>query len=307
MVFQTIASFLVGLSGLTGRAAEVANFWIYDTLKISSILFAMVLFIGLIRTYISPEKIRKYLEGRKSITGYFLAAVLGVVSPFCSCSTIPIFMGFTQAGIPLGMTLTFLFVSPMVNTAAVVVLLSTLGLSQAALYITSGIIVGVSGGYMLSRMFGQEDTGAEKSGKGLSETPRMKERWKKAYFEARGIVRDVMPYIVIGVGIGALIHGLVPENFIAKYLSGTLAVPGAVLLGVPVYTNIMGVIPVVGSLLGKGLPIGTGIAFMMSVTALSLPQFFMLKKVMSRKLLITYGLTMSAGIILVGYIGNILL
>lgn len=308
MVFEAIASFVVNSLGLTGRLADTVQFWIYDTLKILFILFAVILGIGYLRTYIKPEKIRDYLKGKHSVFGYLGAALLGIVSPFCSCSTIPIFLGFVAAGIPFGMIITFLFVSPMVNEAAVVVLLGTLGWKVTLAYVLGGVAVGVSGGYLLKKLgfekyLRQFDGAAGNHGK---EDISRKERFDLALEETKSIVREILPYVIIGVGIGAAVHGFVPQELIGKYLTGTLAVPAAVLVGVPIYTNIMGVFPVVESLVAKGLPIGTSIAFMMSVAALSLPQFVILKKVMEKKLIAAYAAVVSLGILILGFVFNFL-
>lgn len=309
MVFEWIASFAVNGLGLTGRLADAAHFWIYDTLKIVFILFTVILGIGYLRTYIKPERIRDYLKGKHSIFGYLGAAALGIVSPFCSCSTIPIFIGFVGAGIPFGMIITFLFVSPMVNEAASVVLLGTLGWKITLAYIAGGVLIGVSGGFILKKL------GFEKyikefdmaSKKHIDEEISKRQRLKLATTEARDIVKQILPYVIVGVGIGAAVHGYLPEELITNYLTGPLAVPVAVLVGVPIYTNIMGVIPVVESLIGKGLPIGTSIAFMMSVAALSLPQFVMLKKVMEKKLIAAYAAIISIGILSLGLLFNLVL
>lgn len=309
MVFEWIASFIVSSLGLTGRLADAIHFWIYDTLKIVFILFAVILGVGYLRTYLKPEKIRDYLKGKHSVFGYLAAALLGIISPFCSCSTIPLFLGFVSAGIPFGMIITFLFVSPMVNEAAIVVLFGTLGWKVTAAYVLGGVTVGTIGGFILKRL------GFEKyikefdmaSQNNVDEDISRRKRFKLAMTEAKDIVRQIIPYVIIGVGIGAAVHGYVPKELIKNYLTGPLAVPAAVLVGVPIYTNIMGVIPVVESLIGKGLPMGTAIAFMMSVAALSLPQFVMLKKVMHKKLILSYATIISVGILILGLLFNFIL
>lgn len=308
MVFDQVANFIVSASGLTGNSAAALVFWIYDSLKIGFILALVVFGVGYLRTYLPPEKIRNYLEGKHKIVGYILAAGLGIVSPFCSCSTIPLFLGFVGAGVPFGMTITFLVTSPMINEAAVVVLLGVLGAKITGLYIGGGILIGIFGGMTLDRLgFGKYvmdfDFGEQC---GCEENPSRGTRVKQAYSEAKDIVGRVFPYVLLGVGIGALIHGFVPQKLITSYLTGSLAVPGAVAAGVPIYTNIMGVIPVAESLIGKGLPVGTSMAFMMSVAALSLPEFVMLKQVMKKKLIVTYAVIIAAGITLMGLSFNLL-
>ncbi len=306
MIFDQIASFIVSASGLSGNAAAALEFWIYDSLKIGFLLTLVVFGVGFLRTYLPPEKVRNYLEGKNIVIGYFLAAMLGIISPFCSCSTIPIFLGLVGAGVPFGMTITFLVTSPMINEAAIIVLLGVLGIEITSLYIVGGVTIGILGGVTLDRLGFDEyvmdfDFGGQCA---CEENPSKTTRIKQAYTEAKDIIGRVFPYVLLGVGIGALIHGFVPQEVITGYLSGSLAVPAAVGAGVPIYTNIMGVIPVAESLIGKGLPIGTSMAFMMSVAALSLPEFVMLKQVMKKKLIISYAIVIAAGIIAMGLIFN---
>jgi uncharacterized membrane protein YraQ (UPF0718 family) len=310
-MFESIAEYVVSFLPLTGRILEITEYWIYNNLKILFILGLVVFLIGYLRTYFPPEKIRDYLRGKRSIVGYLLASGLGIISPFCSCSTIPIFLGLVSAGVPFGIIITFLFVSPMVNLAAIVVLFGTLGWKVALSYLLGGIVVAISGSVLLSKLkmerylvdFGLNST--EVSSEDLKLTK--KERLKAAFDDGLNILKQIFPYVLLGVTVGAIIHGLVPENIIINYLSGPLSVPGAVLIGVPVYSSIMGVIPVAESLITKGLPVGTAIAFMMSVAALSLPQFILLKKAMKKKLLVYYGGVLSLGIIILGVFLNFIL
>ena len=270
---------------------------------------AVIFGVGYLRTYFPPEKIRDYLSGKRAITGYVLAALLGIVSPFCSCSTIPIFLGMVGAGLPFGVTMTFLAVSPMINEAALVVLPGVVGFELTALYAVSGITIGMTSGFVLNKAgldryikefdFGNSDVDVDE--------PTHRERARQAYVEAKDIITDIVPYVVVGVGIGAVIHGFVPQTIVTEYLSGPLGVFGAVAVGVPIYTNILGVIPVVESLIGKGLPVGTGLAFMMSVAALSLPQFMILKKVMKKELIASFAVTVASGIVVIGLLFNLLL
>lgn len=307
MFYQEIADYIVSLLGLTGKAAEALNFWIYDTLLITTILLIVIFGIGYLRTYIEPEKIRNYLEEKNRIFGYLGAALLGIVSPFCSCSTIPIFLGFVSAGIPFGMTITFLVTSPMINEAAIVVLLGVLGWKLTLFYIIGGVTVGIIGGLILKKLgFDKYIRNFEFGTTDCVEEPAVKDRTRQALKEAKDIVASIFPYILAGVGVGALIHGYVPKELITSYLTGNLAVPAAVIVGAPIYTNVMGVIPVVESLIGKGLPMGTSIAFMMSVAALSIPEFVLLKKVMKKELITAYAITIATGILLIGLIINFL-
>jgi len=309
MVFEQIATYVVDALGLTGSLRAAAHFWIYDTLKILSILIVVIFGVTYLRTYFPPEKIRDYLAGKRAITGYALAALLGIVSPFCSCSTIPIFLGMVGAGIPFGITITFLAVSPMINEAALVVLPGVVGFKLTALYAVSGIVIGMSSGYTLNKLgfdryieeFNFGDSAVE------IDEPTRKERAREAYVEAKDIIIEIVPYVIIGVGAGAAIHGYLPGELVTQYLSGPLGVFGAVAVGVPMYTDILGVIPVVESLIGKGLPVGTGLAFMMSVAALSFPQFMILNKVMKKELIAAYATTLAAGILTIGLFFNLIL
>lgn len=309
MVFEQVATWVVDALGLTGAPKAAVHFWVYDTLKIVTLLVAVIYGVGYLRTYFPPEKIREYLKGKRAVTGYLLAAVLGIVSPFCSCSTIPIFLGMVGAGIPFGVTMTFLAVSPMINEAALVVLPGVVGLELTVLYAVSGIAIGMTSGYVLKKAgfekyirefdFGDSDVDVDE--------PTQRERARQAYAEAKDIIAEILPYVVVGVGLGAIIHGFVPQSIVTEYLSGPLGVFGAVAVGVPIYTNILGVIPVVESLIGKGLPVGTGLAFMMSVAALSLPQFMILKKVMRKELIAAFAATVATGIVVIGLLFNLLL
>ncbi len=310
-MFRSFAELLVSFLPLTGRAAGVLEYWIYNNLKILFILAVVVFIIGYLRTYFPPEKIRDYLKGKNLMFGHFFASILGIISPFCTCSTIPIFLGLVSAGIPFGIIITFLFVSPMVNFAAIVVLFGTLGWQVTLAYVVGGIVVAILSSSILTGM-GMEthliDFGlSENSTKEKEVVVSKKERLKMAYAEGVDTLKQVTPYVLLGVTVGAGIHGLVPEQLITDYLSGAFSVPGAVLIGVPVYTDIMGAIPVAESLISKGLPIGTAVAFMMSVAALSLPQFILLKQAMKKRLLVYYGGVLSLGIIILGLFLNFIL
>ena len=309
-MFEYIAVQLVNLTGLTGRLAASLEFWVYDTLKITVILLGVVFAVSYLRTYLPPEKIRDFRKGKKALVGYVLAGVLGIISPFCSCSTVPLFLGFVGVGVPFGMTITFLTVSPLVNTAAVFVLFGSFGWELTLAYVLGGLTVGMIGGGGL-KLLGFErhvvDFDFAASGDDPNVTDKStKSRLREAYEDAKEIVGRIFPYVVIGVGLGAAIHGFLPEEFIQNTLQGALAVPAATALGIPIYTNIMGVIPVAESLIGKGLPVGTSIAFMMSVAALSVPQFVLLKQVMKRNLIIAYGGIIGFGIMILGFIFNII-
>lgn len=309
MVFEQFATYAVAFLGLEGALAETFHFWVYDTLKITSMLVLVMLGVGYLRTYLPPEKIREFLKGRRAVTGYILAALLAIISPFCSCSTIPIFLGLVGAGVPFGMTITFLATSPMVNTAALAVFPSIFGIKTTVLYLIGGISIGVLGGFTLNRFgmekyvkefdFGNPETASSEMTK--------RKRLEKTYVETKDLLVEIMPYVVLGVGIGAIVHGYVPSDTIQQYLTGPLGVVGAVVAGVPIYVNVLGVIPLIESLVGKGLPMGTGLAFMLSVAALSAPQFIILKKVMRKELIVAYATTIATGILLLGFIFNLII
>jgi uncharacterized protein len=297
------------------RLASSVNFIIYDILKILVLLVVMIFAVSYIRTYVTPEKTRKVLGGKKGLQYHLLASMLGVVTPFCSCSSVPLFIGFVEAGIPLGVTFSFLITSPLVNEAAVAALWATLGLKATLIYVVSGIILGVFGGYVVGLLkmekyvadFVYKIKVGEQSKK--PEELSIKERASIAFDNVKDIVGKVWIYIIIGVTLGGIFHGYAPEGILAKYAgkNNLLAVPIAVVIGIPLYSNVMGMIPIVESLIGKGLPIGTALAFLMAVTALSLPEMIILKKVLKNELIGTFVLIVTISIIFTGYLFNILL
>ncbi len=301
-----------GLNSGTG-AGESLDFFIYDTIKIFILLGSMIFLVSYIRTYITPEKARKWLGDKKGIHYNFLASLVGVVTPFCSCSSVPIFIGFVGAGVPLGITFSFLITSPMVNEAAIAVLGGSVGWIATGLYVVSGILIGTFGGYFIGKLKLEDEVEdfvySTQIGDIEQEDLVPKQRAKFAGDEVKEIVRKVWPYIIIGVGVGAIFHGYAPEGIMAQYAdaSNLLAVPVAVGLGVPLYSNVMGLIPIAESLIGKGLPVGTALAFLMSVTALSFPEMIILKKVLSTKLIIIFVTIVTIGIIITGYVFNLLL
>ncbi len=310
-MFKSFAESIVSLLPITGQISDIVEYWIYNNLKIIFILFLVVFIISYLRTYFPPEKIRDYLKERNAIFGYSFAVIMGIISPFCTCSTIPLFFGLVAAGVPFGIIITFLFVSPMINFAAIVLLFSSLGTKIALAYIMGGVTIAILGSAVLVKMkmerflvnFNQKTSQDPSEAQGLTR----KERLKATYQDGINTIKQIFPYVLFGVTVGAGIHGFVPEEIITNYLSGVFSVPGAVIIGVPVYTDIMGVIPITESLIAKGLPIGTAVSFMMSVAALSLPQFILLKKAMKKELLFYYGATLSFGIIILGFLLNFFL
>ncbi|MDY0130013.1 MAG: permease [Methanosarcina vacuolata] len=298
----------------THLAASV-NFIIYDVLKIFLLLAVMIFVVSYIRTYVTPEKTRKILGGRTGLQYHLLASMLGVVTPFCSCSSVPLFIGFVESGIPLGVTFSFLITSPLVNEAAVAALWATIGLKVTLIYIVSGVVLGVFGGYLIGLLKMEKyvadfvyniKVGDQNRGQ---ESLKINERAAIAYDNVKEIVEKVWIYIIIGVTLGGIFHGYAPEGILAQYAGkdNLLAVPIAVVIGVPLYSNVMGMIPIVESLIGKGLPVGTALAFLMAVTALSLPEMIILKKILKKELIGAFVLIVTVSIIFTGYLFNIIL
>lgn len=294
--------------------AEAINFFIYDTIKIFALLSIIIFAVSVIRSYFPPEKTRKILSHKKEFIGNILAALLGVVTPFCSCSAVPLFIGFVEAGVPLGVTFSFLISSPMVNEVAVVLLWGLFGWKIAAIYMVTGLIVAILSGSIIGRLklekwveeyvykfqAGQEHETIKQA---------FKERLQYAKWNTTDILKKVWLFILIAIGIGGFIHGYVPQDFLASYAGkdNPFAVPVAVALGVPLYSNAAGVLPIVYALMEKGMSMGTVLAFMMAVTALSLPEMIILRKVLKVQLLGVFAGIMTVTIIAVGYLFNTIL
>ena len=310
---------LCGIDATT-QIGEACNFFVYDTLKIIILLFAISIVMGIVNAYFPTERLRNFLTSRKLYgLQYLLASLFGAITPFCSCSSIPLFIGFVKGGIPLGVTFSFLITSPLVNEVAVAMFAGTFGWKVTLIYVVSGICLGMIGGYVLGKMklekhlspwvqqmlqtssASQEEMVASQSG--------LIGRLPQIVKEALGIVRGVLLYIIIGIGIGAAIHGYVPSGFFEAHLSGEhwYAVPLAVILAVPMYANAVGIVPVVQVFVVKGVALGTALAFMMSVVGLSLPEATMLKKVMNMKLIGIFFGTIALFIILLGWMFNLVL
>jgi hypothetical protein len=290
------------------------NFFIYDTIKILILLSVIVFIVSVVRSYFPPEKTKKYLgKNDHTVLGNFLASLLGIVTPFCSCSAVPLFIGFVQAGIPLGTTFSFLISSPMVNEVALVLLWGLFGWKVALIYIASGVIIATVAGWILGKLklekWVESFVYEMKSGQAIEDKMTAKDRLIYARDYVVEIVGKVWIYIVIGVGLGSLMHGYVPNDFLVRYAGAQnpLAVPIATLIGIPLYSNAAGTIPIVSVLVAKGMAMGTALAFMMAVTALSLPEFIILKKVLKPKLIITYASIVGLGIIFTGYLFNAIL
>ena len=294
--------------------ALAVNFFIYDTIKILLLMIVIIFSVSIIRSFLPPEKIRKILSGDKKYSGNILASLLGIITPFCTCSAIPLFLGFLEAGVPLGTTFSFLVASPMINEVALVMLLGMFGWKIALLYIVSGLIIAILSGIVIGKLKVEnlvEEFVYKSNQNGQLKLPSL--TWKQRIDYAKnytvGIIKKVWIYIIIGIGIGAWIHGYVPTDFLAQYAAADkwYAVPLAVLIGIPLYSNAAGVIPLVGVLTEKGVSMGTSLAFMMAVTGLSLPEFMILKKVMKVKLIVIFASIVGIGIIFTGYLFNFVL
>ena len=315
---QLLADWLVyNVFKLTPKslAGESINFFVYDVLKIFLLLAVIIFVVSVIRSFLPPEKTRNILARKNKYVGNILASLLGILTPFCSCSAIPLFLGFVQAGVPLGTTFSFLVASPMINEVALVLLLGLFGWKIALIYIFSGLIISILSGIVIGKLNVEslvEPFVYQNTINGNVDLPSMsrKERVEYAKYYTLDILKKVWPYILIGIGIGAWIHGYVPTDFLVKYASSGkwYGVPLAVLIGIPpLYSNAAGVIPLVSALTEKGVSMGTTLAFMMSVTALSLPEFMIIKKVMKTKLILIFAGIVGLGIILSGYMFNLLL
>lgn len=294
------------------RLGAAIQFFIYDTPKVLLLLVLVVFLVGIVRSFVTVEWTRKLLAGKKETAGNVLAALLGVVTPFCSCSAVPLFIGFMTAGVPLGVTFSFLIAAPLVNEIALVLLYGLLGWKIAALYFVTGLSVAIICGWVLGRMQLEEhiEDWVKEIRAGESGLVEDKMSWRQriAYGadSVREIVGRVWKYILIGIAAGAGIHGYVPEGYLAHVMGASAwwSVPFSVLLGIPMYTNAAGVIPVVEALLGKGAALGTVLAFMMSVIALSFPEVVILRKVLKPRLIALFIGVVGSGILLVGYLFN---
>jgi len=295
---------------------EAVAFFLYDVPKVLLLLFGIVTVVTLVRGFFPPEKVRGALSGRGEVVGSVAAASFGVVTPFCSCSAVPLFIGFVEAGVPLGVTFAFLISSPMVNEVALVLLWGLFGPAVALVYMAAGLTVAIVGGLVIGRLHLEryvEDYvwQIQGAGGGASFEIRLtwEERIRDAWSYTKDLVRRILPYVLVGIGVGAFIHGFVPTDLVMAVAGpgNPLAVPIVVLLGVPLYSNAAGTIPIVQALLGKGMAVGTTLAFMMAVTAISLPELIILKKVMKARLLAVFVAIVTAGILLVGYLFNFLL
>lgn len=292
------------------RLGSSVHFFFFDTIKIIILLGIMIFAISYVRSYFPPERTKKILERFSGIKGNIMASLLGIVTPFCSCSSVPIFIGFVEAGIPLGVTFSFLITSPIVNEAAFAILLASFGWRIALVYVVTGVLVGVVGGIIIDFLKLEKEVEEYvyqiKAGESNIEELSHKERVEFAIENVKDIVKRVWIFLLIGIGLGALIHGWAPAALLAKYAgpNNPFSVIVAVVFGVPLYSNALGTIPIAEALINKGVGIGTAIAFMMATTALSLPEMILLRKVIKPKLIATFVAITGIAIIFVGYLFN---
>lgn len=309
---------IIGLDNETAFGSAV-NFFVYDSIKILLLLFLISALMGIVNAYFPVERLRNYLSSHRLYgLQYLLASLFGAITPFCSCSSIPLFIGFVKGGIPLGVTLSFLITSPLVNEVAVAMFLGSFGIKATLVYVISGILLGCVGGFVLGRMHlepylsdwvKQVQLQSEKqTAEWEQERTSFMQRLPIVIRDSWRIVRGVLLYIFIGIGIGAFMHGFVPEGFFEQYMSrdNWYAVPLSVMLAVPMYANAAGIVPVIEVFVAKGIPLGTAIAFMMAVVGLSLPEATLLKKVMTWRLIAVFFITVMLFIILSGYLFNFL-
>lgn len=311
--FVYLSDFIVykffGFSADT-QFGEALHFLVLDLTKIFFMLTLIIWAISVIRSYFPAERARQILSGKTEFLGNIMAAALGIVTPFCSCSAVPMFIGFVEAGIPLGVTFSFLISAPMVNEVAVIMLFGLFGWQIALLYLATGLSIAIAGGFIIGRLklekYVEEYVYQIKMGATQIESSSLGKRSADAWAYTKSLLKQIWLYIVAGITLGAIIHGWVPVGFIAKVAGpgNPLAVPIAVLLGVPLYSNAAGTVPIVQALTAKGLPIGTALAFMMAVVAISLPEMLILKKVLKTRLLVIFTGIVAAGIILIGYLFN---
>lgn len=311
---ETVDYLTLNLMGLSGKVNDTVNFFIYDTIKIWFLLIVIIFVVSYLRTHFNTEYVRAHLHGKSEFYGNVLAALFGIVTPFCSCSAIPLFLGFVQARIPLGVTFSFLISSPMNNEIAIALLFGLFGWKITAIYIGFGLFVAIFGGYFIGKLNMEkyilipvkplegelEDVKIEMTFK-----KRVKEAWEYTW----DIFKKIWLYVLIGVGIGAFIHGYVPSDLIAKWAGkdNPFAVLVAVLAGIPMYSNAAGVMPLVQVLTAKGMALGTALSFMMAITALSLPEAMILKKILHIKLIALFFGIVGLGIVGVGYLFNFIL
>ncbi len=321
LIYRQLESFsyffsyrLIGLEK-GSHLGEAIQFFVYDTPKVMMLLTLIVFVIGMLRSFFTQERTRKYLAGKRETAGNVMAALLGIVTPFCSCSAVPLFIGFVQAGVPLGVTFSFLIAAPMVNEIALILLYGLLGWKVAAIYLITGLLIAIISGWIIGRFKLEhwiEDWVQELR---ATEAVIIEEKltWTDRVDRGREAVRDIVGkvwiYVVAGIGVGAAIHGYVPQAFMASIMGKDAwwSVPAAVVVGIPMYSNAAGIVPIVEALLGKGAALGTVLAFMMSVIALSLPEMVILRKVLKPKLIAVFIGVVGCGILFTGFLFNLII
>lgn len=314
MWYELSKDFIYNVVGVEGKLAEVFHFFVYDTIKIWFLLLSIIFAVSFLRTWFSTEYVRAYLQGKSALFGHVAAACFGIITPFCSCSAIPLFLGFIQARIPMGITFSYLISAPMNNEIAIAMLFGLFGWKVTVIYIGFGLLVAVVGGFIIGKLGMekeilldvkpmQEEIQADLVR--ITFKQRLQDSWQYTF----DIFKKIYIYVLLGVGVGAWIHGYVPTDFIASYAgeSNPFAVIVAVLMGIPMYSNAAGIMPLVEVLTAKGMLLGTALSFMMAVTALSLPEALILKKVISTKLIGVFFGIVGSGIIAIGYIFNFIL
>ena len=312
---KPVADWLIDdVFGMTAGShlTETLRFFIFEVPKVLLLLALIIFLVGIVRSYFSPEKTRRVLEGKSLFTGNILASLLGIVTPFCSCSAIPLFLGFVEAGIPIGVTFSFLIASPMINEVAIVLLFGMFGWKTAVIYVASGLVIAMLAGWIIGRLnlrhWVQDWVYQSQFGNSDSEGEKLKftDRIQYGYNAVKEIVGKVWVYVVLGIAVGAGAHGYVPADFMASLMgkSAWYSVPLSVIIGVPLYSNAAGIIPIVSVLIEKGASLGTALAFMMAVIGLSLPEMIILKKVLKLPFILTFAGIMAVGIMIVGYLFN---
>ncbi len=293
------------------QLGQAVAFFLFDVPKVLLLLTGIVTLVSFLRSFVSPEKVRTALAGRNAVVGTAAAAGFGIVTPFCSCSAVPLFIGFLEAGVPLGVTFAFLVASPMVNEVAIVLLWGLVGPQLTIAYVVAGLVVAIFAGLLIGRLglerYVEDYVWKIRAGSvEVDFKPTLADRTRDAWRSTLDIVGRVWPYVIVGIGVGALIHGFVPTELVVQVggRDNPLAVPALVALGVPLYSNAAGTIPIIEALLGKGLPVGSALAFMMAITALSLPEMVILRKVMKPRLLAVFTVIVASGIVVIGYLFN---
>ena len=312
---ESIAHFLtysILLLPSESALSSAIEFFMFDTPKVLLLLSLIVFFVAILRTFVTPERTRRLLSGKRLFVGNILAAMLGIVTPFCSCSAIPLFLGFVESGVPLGVTFSFLIAAPMINEVAVVLLFGMFGLEVALIYIGSGLSIAILAGWIIGHLGLEKYVESWVYDTHVGPAPTIKVKHDITYFYQEGkravidIINRIWFYIVLGIAVGAGIHGYVPTGMMASFMGKDVwwSVPAAVVLGVPMYSNAAGIIPIVEALLAKGAALGTALAFMMAVIALSLPEIIILRKVLKPRLIAIFIAVVATGITLLGYLYN---